>query len=100
MSTYLVWHHSCIANRLFSPLAGAHRERVLFEAKLARTEAEMRAVFEQKVHDQELKLKQAEIELYARHAEATEALNRQRAMLEERRRILERDSEDLGVGAL
>jgi hypothetical protein len=49
----------------------------------------MRGVFEQKVREREHKLKQSELELYARHAEMKDLLDRQRAELEERKHALE-----------
>ncbi len=53
-------------------------ERVLHEAKLAKMEAEMKMVFQQKVQEKEAKLKQSEEELYARHREMKESLEKQR----------------------
>ena len=44
-------------------------ERTLHENKLAKMEAEMKMVFQQKVNEKEAKLKQSEEELYARHRE-------------------------------
>jgi hypothetical protein len=64
-------------------------ERVLHEAKLAKMEAEMKMVFQQKVQEKEAKLKQSEEELYARHKEMKDALEKQRADLEEKKRKIE-----------
>lgn len=64
-------------------------ERVLHEAKLAKMEAEMKMVFQQKVQEKEAKLKQSEEELYARHKEMKDALEKQRADLEDKKRKLE-----------
>ena len=64
-------------------------ERVLHEAKLAKMEAEMKMVFQQKVQEKESKLKQSEEELYARHKEMKDALDKQRADLEEKKRKIE-----------
>jgi hypothetical protein len=64
-------------------------ERVLHEAKLAKMEAEMKMVFQQKVQEKEAKLKQSEEELYARHKEMKDALDKQRADLEEKKRKVE-----------
>jgi hypothetical protein len=61
----------------------------MHEAKLAKMEAEMKMVFQQKVQEKEAKLKQSEEELYARHKEMKEALDKQRADLEEKRRRIE-----------
>ncbi len=64
-------------------------ERVLHEAKLAKMEAEMKMVFQQKVQEKEAKLKQSEEELYARHKEMKETLEKQRNELEEKKRRIE-----------
>jgi septin 7 len=64
-------------------------ERVLHEAKLAKMEAEMKMVFQQKVQEKEAKLKQSEEELYARHKEMKDALDKQRADLEDKKRKIE-----------
>lgn len=61
----------------------------MHEAKLAKMEAEMKMVFQQKVQEKEAKLKQSEEELYARHKEMRDALEKQRADLEEKKRRLE-----------
>ena len=52
-------------------------------------EAEMKMVFQQKVQEKESKLKQSEEELYARHKEMKDALDKQRADLEEKKRKIE-----------
>lgn len=49
----------------------------------------MKMVFQQKVQEKEAKLKQSEEELYARHKEMKDALDRQRGELEEKKRRLE-----------
>ena len=64
-------------------------ERTLHEAKLAKMEAEMKMVFQQKVQEKEAKLKQSEEELYARHREMKEALEKQRLDLEDKKRRIE-----------
>lgn len=64
-------------------------ERALHESKLAKMESEMKMVFQQKVNEKEAKLKQSEEELYARHREMKEALEKQRIELEEKKRRLE-----------
>jgi hypothetical protein len=61
----------------------------MHEAKLAKMEAEMKAVFQQKVMEKESRLKQSEEELYARHREMKESLEKQRADLEEKKRRIE-----------
>jgi len=72
-----------------NPAVRNHEERIMHEAKLAKMEAEMKMVFQQKVQEKETKLKQSEEELYARHKEMKEALDKQRADLEEKRRRIE-----------
>lgn len=62
---------------------------MLHEAKLAKMEAEMKMVFQQKVQEKETKLKQSEEELYARHKEMKDALEKQRADLEEKKKRIE-----------
>lgn len=52
-------------------------------------EAEMKMVFQQKVQEKESKLKQSEEELYARHREMKEALEKQRLELEDKKRRIE-----------
>lgn len=61
----------------------------MHEAKLAKMEAEMKMVFQQKVQEKEHKLKQSEEELYARHREMKEALEKQRLELEDKKRRVE-----------
>lgn len=61
----------------------------MHEAKLAKMEAEMKMVFQQKVQEKEAKLKQSEEELYARHKEMRDALEKQRGDLEDKKRRLE-----------
>ncbi|KAJ1569197.1 hypothetical protein HK405_008606, partial [Cladochytrium tenue] len=63
-------------------------EKHAHEAKMAKMEAEMKAVFQQKVSEKESKLKQSEDELYARHREMKEQLERQYIELEEKKRRL------------
>jgi hypothetical protein len=64
-------------------------ERALHEQKMAKMEAEMKMVFQQKVQEKEAKLKQSEEELYARHREMRDALEKQRLELEDKKRRLE-----------
>ena len=61
----------------------------MHEAKLAKMEAEMKMVFQQKVQEKEAKLKQSEEELYARHREMKDALEKQRLDLEDKKRRIE-----------
>ncbi|KAL5340338.1 Septin-domain-containing protein [Aspergillus crustosus] len=72
-----------------NPAVKQEEERNLHEQKLAKMEAEMKMVFQQKVAEKESKLKQSEDELYARHREMKEQLDRQRSELEEKKSRLE-----------
>ncbi|KAL3712639.1 Cell division control protein 3 [Talaromyces marneffei ATCC 18224] len=72
-----------------NPAVKQEEERALHEQKLAKMEAEMKMVFEQKVREKESKLKQSEDELYARHREMKDQLERQRQDLEEKKARLE-----------
>ncbi len=49
----------------------------------------MKMVFQQKVAEKEAKLKQSEEELYARHKDMKDALEKQRADLEDKKRRIE-----------
>lgn len=49
----------------------------------------MKMVFQQKVQEKEQKLKQSEEELYSRHREMKEALEKQRLELDEKKRRVE-----------
>lgn len=96
----------------FSPVQKMEEERTAHEQKLAKMEAEMRAVFQAKVQEKEQKLKHSEeeasdpmktcciefsyaypffytLQLYARHKQMKEALEKQRLELEEKKRRLE-----------
>ncbi|KAB5572467.1 septin [Coniochaeta sp. 2T2.1] len=72
-----------------NPAVKQEEERSLHEQKLAKMEAEMKMVFQQKVAEKESKLKQSEEELYARHREMKEQLERQRLELEEKKSRIE-----------
>ncbi|KAF8584963.1 Septin [Ramaria rubella] len=72
-----------------NPALRMAEERALHEQKLAKMEAEMKMVFQQKVQEKEAKLKQSEEELYARHREMKDSLEKQRLELEDKRRRLE-----------
>ncbi|WVQ93100.1 hypothetical protein IAU59_000164 [Kwoniella sp. CBS 9459] len=72
-----------------NPAAKQAEERALHEAKLAKMEAEMKMVFQQKVQEKESKLKQSEEELYNRHREMKDALEKQRQELEDKKRRVE-----------
>ncbi|RSH95214.1 hypothetical protein EHS25_000300 [Saitozyma podzolica] len=72
-----------------NPAVKQAEERAMHEAKLAKMEAEMKMVFQQKVQEKEQKLKQSEEELYSRHREMKEALEKQRLELEDKKRRIE-----------
>ncbi|KAF8527875.1 cell division control/GTP binding protein [Hysterangium stoloniferum] len=72
-----------------NPAQRAAEERALHEQKLIKMEAEMRMVFQQKVQEKEAKLKQSEEELYARHREMKDALEKQRLEIEDKKRRIE-----------
>ncbi|KAG5993084.1 hypothetical protein E4U43_003591 [Claviceps pusilla] len=72
-----------------NPSVKQEEERALHEQKLAKMEAEMKMVFQQKVAEKESKLKQSEEELYARHKEMKDQLDRQRAELEDKKQRIE-----------
>ncbi len=72
-----------------NPQAKMAEERALHESKLQKMEAEMKMVFQQKVNEKEAKLKQSEEELYARHREMKDALEKQRQELDDKKRRLE-----------
>ncbi|KFA69739.1 hypothetical protein S40285_09095 [Stachybotrys chlorohalonatus IBT 40285] len=72
-----------------NPAVKQEEERALHEKKLAKMEDEMKMVFQQKVAEKESKLKQSEEELYARHKEMKEALERSRLELEDKKQRVE-----------
>lgn len=72
-----------------NPSAKQAEARAVHEAKLAKMESDMKAVFQRKVAEKESKLKQSEEELYARHRQMRAALDQQRQELEERKRRLQ-----------
>jgi len=72
-----------------NPAVKQEEERGLHEQKLAKMELEMKMVFQQKVQEKESKLRQSEEELYARHREMKEQLDKQRLELEEKKGRIE-----------
>jgi hypothetical protein len=88
VGSFVILPPSC-ANIPRSPAERLQEERIMHEAKLAKMEAEMKAVFQQKVMEKESRLKQSEEELYARHREMKESLEKQRNDLEDKKRRLE-----------
>ncbi|KAI8852857.1 Septin-domain-containing protein [Chytridium lagenaria] len=71
-----------------NPLAKFEEERAAHDTKMAKMEAEMKAVFQQKVAEKEAKLKQTEEELFVRHREMKEQLEKQRLDIEDKKRRL------------
>lgn len=74
----------------FDPLTKQEEERALHEAKLAKMEAEMKTVFQQKVSEKEKKLQRSEADLFARHKEMKEKLTKQIKLLEDKKAQLEK----------
>ncbi|KAL9631274.1 MAG: hypothetical protein Q9164_005984 [Protoblastenia rupestris] len=72
-----------------NPAVKQEEERTLHEQKLQKMETEMKMVFQQKVQEKESKLKQSEEELYARHREMKDQLERQRVELDEKKARVE-----------
>ncbi|MCJ1232174.1 hypothetical protein MMC14_000123 [Varicellaria rhodocarpa] len=72
-----------------NPAVKQEEERTLHEQKLQKMESEMKMVFQQKVAEKEGKLKQSEEELYARHREMKDQLERQRLELEDKKSRVE-----------
>lgn len=73
----------------FDPDTRQKEEKKLHEIKLSKLEAEMKAVFQQKVEEKEKKLQKSEAELFARHKELKDKLTSQLKALEEKKRQLE-----------
>ncbi|KAJ3082115.1 hypothetical protein HK102_001911 [Quaeritorhiza haematococci] len=78
-----------LSDHSVNPLSKFDEEKLAHEQKMGKMEAEMKAVFQQKVAEKEAKLKASEEELYARHREMKETLEKQRLELEEKRKRLE-----------
>ncbi|KAK6463219.1 Septin-domain-containing protein [Scheffersomyces coipomensis] len=76
--------------REFDPLTRQEEEKALHEAKLAKMEAEMKAVFQQKVSEKEKKLQRSEADLFSRHKEMKDKLGKQIKLLEEKKVQLEK----------
>ncbi|WPK23431.1 hypothetical protein PUMCH_000671 [Australozyma saopauloensis] len=74
----------------FDPLTKQEEERALHEAKLAKMEAEMKAVFQHKVSEKEKKLQRSEADLFNRHGEMKTKLEKQIQLLEEKKAQLEK----------
>lgn len=72
-----------------NPAVKQEEERTLHEQKLQKMESEMKMVFNQKVAEKESKLNQSQDELYARHREMKEQLEKQRMELEEKKQRIE-----------
>lgn len=74
----------------FDPATKQEEERALHEAKLAKMEQEMKAVFQQKVSEKEKKLQRSEADLFARHKEMKDKLTKQIKLLEDKKVQLEK----------
>ncbi|KAJ3393583.1 hypothetical protein HDU92_007622 [Lobulomyces angularis] len=72
-----------------NPLTKFDEERLAHEQKMAKMQAEMKAVFQQKVAEKESKLKSSEDDLNDRHRIMKEELERKKAELEAKRLKLE-----------
>ncbi|RKF56137.1 Cell division control protein 3 [Erysiphe neolycopersici] len=72
-----------------NPAVKQEEERSLHEQKLQKMEMKMKMVFQQKVQEKESKLRQSDEELYARHKEMKDQLDRQRQELEEKKSRVE-----------
>ncbi|CEP24318.1 CDC3 [Cyberlindnera jadinii] len=75
--------------REFDPTVKQQEEKALHEAKLAKLEAEMKQIFQQKVAEKEKKLQKSEAELFSRHKEVKEKLLKQVKQLEEKKKQLQ-----------
>ncbi|KAJ2159831.1 Cell division control protein 3 [Coemansia sp. RSA 552] len=84
--------------REFNPRLQLEEEERVHSAKMHKLEAEMAAVFKQKVQEKEAKLKQSEEELHSRHQQMKTVLEKQRSDLDERRARLTQ-SEPAAAGA-
>lgn len=73
-----------------NPLNQLEDERKKHDLKMKKMEAEMKAVFDQKVQEKEAKLKQSEDDLLTKYKEMKEKLDMDRIALQERRRQAER----------
>ncbi|KAJ2401008.1 Cell division control protein 3 [Coemansia sp. RSA 2559] len=71
--------------REFNPRLQMEEEERLHAAKMTKLEAEMSAVFRQKVQEKEEKLKKSEEELYSRHKQMKAVLEKQRRDLDEKK---------------
>ncbi|KAF8207026.1 Septin-domain-containing protein [Mycena galopus ATCC 62051] len=72
-----------------NPADALRDQREMHQAKLLKMEAAMKEVFREKVELQEQKLKQSEVELYARHKEIKDGLDKQREDLMRKKAQLE-----------
>lgn len=75
--------------REIHPAMRQEEEKAMHKARLNKMENDMKTVFQQKVLEKEQKLKKSEAELFARHREMKEALEKQRQELEEKKSRLE-----------
>ncbi|KAJ1959347.1 Cell division control protein 3 [Dipsacomyces acuminosporus] len=75
--------------REFNPRVQQEEEVRLHNARMQKLEAEMTAVFQQKVQEKEGKLRLSEEELHSRHLEMKQVLEKQRNELDEKKRRLQ-----------
>lgn len=75
--------------REFDPSLKQQEEKALHETKLAKLEAEMKQIFQQKVAEKEKKLQKSEAELFSKHKDVKEKLLKQVKQLEEKKKQLE-----------
>jgi septin family protein len=85
-----------VVDLLHSPADRLREDRIMHEAKLAKMEAAMKDVFREKVELQEAKLKQSEVELYARHKDIKDHLSKQWTELMEKKKQLESVPDTVG----
>ncbi|XP_022249567.1 septin-7-like isoform X3 [Limulus polyphemus] len=74
-----------------NPLSRMEEEKKEHDLKMKKMEKEMEQVFEMKVKEKLLKLKDSESDLQCRHEQMNKSLEQQRQELEEKRRIFEKE---------
>ncbi len=80
--------------REFNPQKKKQQEEELHQMKLKKMEAEMKKVFEKKVKDKEDKLTKSESDLFAKHQEMKNKLNREIKELQNKKAALEAKIEE------
>lgn len=74
-----------------SPSTKLEQDRIQQNARLQKMETEMKMVFQQKVSEKEQKLRRSEDELFARHREMKQQLEKDRRELESKLALLEQE---------